>query len=526
MYGRISVNPETGETEKVDRQIMETFAEVSRRRARLGAVLRDDGCSAWSSKPTRSPATAKSTTLVTPAVGATCAAAGYGAVDIKAVASDWASGAYTVPVVEIGASETFTTGYKEINSNEFGSNPPVFAITYDTRPNTPTATSPASGGWVTSTALNASATVTDPDGDPVAAQLYVQDTTAGSTRVTPTTGTACTQVASGGTSSCTLPGLTNGHAYQWQAAAVDSSGYASTAATTWSPFTVDATAPATPAVTSTVYPAGSVTPAAPVAGNFTFTTTSTDATSFRYWFNSGARSTATATTGGSGKTATVSLTPPAGPDTLHVQALDAAHNASVEATYAFIAGVAVTNPRDGDRTQGLVTLGGAAPITATTVTFAYQATNASTWTTVPAADVTLGGTALTTWPVATTVGASAATAPAGLVWNAAKTLAGADGAYRVQATFTDAGTGTWTTANTVTVIVDRTAVGDAYATAPVGPGTVSLQTGNYAITELVPGSPVLQGREEWHALPQSGRFCPRMYSLTISKGAPPQDAAK
>ena len=53
VYGRISVNPETGETEKVDRQIMDTLAEVSRRRARLGAVLRDDGRSAWSIKAKR-----------------------------------------------------------------------------------------------------------------------------------------------------------------------------------------------------------------------------------------------------------------------------------------------------------------------------------------------------------------------------------------------------------------------------------------------------------------------------------------
>ena len=47
VYGRISINPETGETEKVDRQIEDTLREVLRRRARLGEVLRDDGKSAW-----------------------------------------------------------------------------------------------------------------------------------------------------------------------------------------------------------------------------------------------------------------------------------------------------------------------------------------------------------------------------------------------------------------------------------------------------------------------------------------------
>lgn len=53
VYGRISVNPETGETEKVDRQIEDTLGEVRRRRARLGEVLRDDGRSAWSLRAKR-----------------------------------------------------------------------------------------------------------------------------------------------------------------------------------------------------------------------------------------------------------------------------------------------------------------------------------------------------------------------------------------------------------------------------------------------------------------------------------------
>jgi len=47
VYERISINPETRETEKVDRQIEDTLREVLRRRARLVEVLRDDGQSAW-----------------------------------------------------------------------------------------------------------------------------------------------------------------------------------------------------------------------------------------------------------------------------------------------------------------------------------------------------------------------------------------------------------------------------------------------------------------------------------------------
>jgi site-specific DNA recombinase len=47
VYGRISKNPETGETEKVDRQLEDCLRDLMRRKARLGKVLRDDGLSAW-----------------------------------------------------------------------------------------------------------------------------------------------------------------------------------------------------------------------------------------------------------------------------------------------------------------------------------------------------------------------------------------------------------------------------------------------------------------------------------------------
>lgn len=47
VYGRISKNPETGELEKVDRQLLDCLQNVQRRHARLGEVLRDDGISAW-----------------------------------------------------------------------------------------------------------------------------------------------------------------------------------------------------------------------------------------------------------------------------------------------------------------------------------------------------------------------------------------------------------------------------------------------------------------------------------------------
>ena len=53
VYGRISKHPETGEDEKVDRQLIDCLHDIGRRKVRLGMVLRDDGRSAWKPKAKR-----------------------------------------------------------------------------------------------------------------------------------------------------------------------------------------------------------------------------------------------------------------------------------------------------------------------------------------------------------------------------------------------------------------------------------------------------------------------------------------
>ena len=101
--------------------------------------------------------------------------------------------------------------------------------------------------------------------------------------------------------------------------------------------------------------------------------------------------------------------------------------------------------------------------------------------------------AVVTWPVATTVDAVKASSPSTLLWNVASTLGGTDQAIDVQAVFTDNATPTpttWTSTNPPTVIVDRAAFGESYATDDLGPGSVSLVTGNYSVTATdvqVPG---------------------------------------
>jgi site-specific DNA recombinase len=52
-YGRISKTPDTGETEKVDRQLVDILTKMLGERVRLGEVLRDDGKSAWNLRAKR-----------------------------------------------------------------------------------------------------------------------------------------------------------------------------------------------------------------------------------------------------------------------------------------------------------------------------------------------------------------------------------------------------------------------------------------------------------------------------------------
>jgi hypothetical protein len=446
----------------------------------------------WSSKPGRS-ATGASTVFVPPhAVTGGCptnvppgTGAAYDNIDVTSIVNGWAQGSFSSTTVELAGDEATASSYKTFNSGDAATGKPTFYATYDTRPGVPTGLSPANGASIPSTTFTGTATVTDPDGGTAAAVLYLQDTTTANSWVTPSTGFQCTSVAVNTASTCSWPGLTNGHTYRWSAAAIDPSGYAS-AASAWQSFTVDTTPPAVPTVSSTAYPAGSWNPATPTAGTFAFSSASGAAATFRYWFNTAAPATVAAT-GTSPRTASVSLTPPVGADVLHVQAVDAAGNASNEATYSFGAGIAVTSPSDGGRTQANLLLGAVAPTTAGKVTFAYQLTTATAWTTIPPADVTLNGNPVVEsppgqWQVATTNDAFKAAAPANLVWNVAKTLGAVDNAIRVQATFTTAAGGAvGSTANSVTVVVDRQAFGDAYATAGIGPGKVSLGTGAYAV---------------------------------------------
>ena len=109
------------------------------------------------------------------------------------------------------------------------------------------------------------------------------------------------------------------------------------------------------------------------------------------------------------------------------------------------------------------------------VTYNYRRDPTGAWNPLPTGDVKQGGTVITGWPVSFAAGSGDSTPPE-LVWDLAHTLNDQDGPVQLQVCFA----GSCSVVPT-TVTLDANAFGDSYATAGVGPGSVSLLTGNYSI---------------------------------------------
>ena len=409
--------------------------------------------------------------------------AGWVSFDLQGLAQAWADG--SVPNYGFyvqAASETDNLGWKKFNSYNAGSNAPVLTVTYNSYPNTPTnrSTVPAtvcvtgaSRPWITTTTPTLRAVVSDPDGGSVSGNFDLWPV-GGNGSIWSGTSAA---VTSGGVASKAVASgvLANDGTYRWRVRGYDGALY-SRAWTSWCEFSVDTTEPAAPGISSTAYPQGGWNPTGG-AGGFTFTSSDTGSgvASWRYWLDS-----ATPTTVSGASPTTVSITPSNGWHTLHVQALDRAGNLSEESLYGFGVVAGVISPTEGQRTQRFVTLDAVGPPAATGVRFKYQLPGTGTWTDIPTAHVTLAGAPVASWPVATTTNGSVARAPANLVWDVRATMSNVDGPIMVRAVLAAAAS-SWTT-NTVTATLDQKAFGESYATAEVGPGSVSLLTGNYSLS--------------------------------------------
>lgn len=245
-------------------------------------------------------------------------------------------------------------------------------------------------------------------------------------------------------------------------------------------FVVDTTKPGSAAVASTDYPAGQWSKSAGEAGTFTFTAAGTaDLGGFAYGLDQPVPTGDVKSANGS---ASVNLTPTAGPHTLFVRAKDKAGNTSAAVTeYKFSVGKgAITNPATGDVSAGSTGVELSAPADITGATLQWRRADADTWTDIPAGDVAPaeGGGAVT-WPLAR----SGADFPK-LNWDLAKTVDNAeegdeplDGPLQFRAAFSGGQAGF---SGPVRFTLDRD-MGSA-SEENVGLGSVNLLTGNLSLS--------------------------------------------
>lgn len=392
----------------------------------------------------------------------------------------WADGTYPNYGLALKATnETDSQSWKRWNSANYGGTKvPRLTVTYNSYPGVGTgrSVSPCHSGCTTGAVpTNARRPILttdtrDPDGGSLrhSFEIYAGHDAAPSVLVT--SGTS-DQEASGTRVTWSPPiDLAPGN-YEYRVRAYDGQLYGPWS-TTYYKFTVDLTPPTAPGVSGSLYKSdGQWYGSAGTADTFTLTPNGADTATLTYWLDSGPRTVVTTSTA-----TTVSVTPPSdGPHTLSVQARDRAGNSAVT-TYAFNVGAgATTSPGNGDRSARRFLLSATGKTTVTGVTFQYRRGAADTWRDVPAAHVRRGDGSAVTWPVPTAVAGSSAKVD-NLRWDAVATLAG-DGAVELKAVFS----GTTGASQPVSVVVDQTSSGAE--TEEIGPGSVNLLTGNYALSD-------------------------------------------
>lgn len=423
--------------------------------------------------------------------------AAYAHWDIDAIVAAWASGSPNYGVQLRAGDEYDTLTWRRYRSANYvdgdTAQEPHLTVTYNSYPATPTglALTPSrthsySGGrFVSSLQPVLSAKLGDADPQNLKAQFEITadpayaDTTYG---YTATSGA----VSSGGTAKLAVPAanaLPNGKHLRVRVRGYDGVDYSKT----WSGYVTFATntgLPSAPSISCGTYPKDAWTAKADGAQPCVLDTASTDVQGY-YWSldnpTPGSYVEDTAD-GNGGDPLQVKITPTDGWHTLYARAIDVAGNLSGTTTaYSFGVGVgSVLSPADGDRTQAATTLSARAPAAKNEVAYSYhRGTDPSAaWTPVPPADVTQPGTAtpLASWPQIRT---DTAADFASLVWDVDKTIKG-DGPVQLRACFTTAG-GSQECSAPATITVERTAFGSSYATQDLGPGEVSLLTGDFSI---------------------------------------------
>ncbi|MFI8521551.1 DNRLRE domain-containing protein [Streptomyces sp. NPDC085481] len=421
----------------------------------------------WTSQPTWG--TKYATSTQTKGFSSSCND-GWVNADVTSMVAAWAANGNGSNHLGLRASdEADPYGWKRFNSGNAAANTPYLSVTYNSIPAVPTLVSPANQGATNDTTPTLSASSLDGDGSQLTLDYEVWAT--GGTSALRSGSSAA--VASGATATWTPAALPVG-GYKWRVRAGD--GSVTSAWSAFRTFTVDTTAPATSAVSSTGFPAGqwSGTPDAngDFTGTFTFTPPAGDVKEVQWNLDGDAWQSAATT----GTAVTVNPVFRAGKHTLTARTKDAAGNVSATTAYAFYAGsgAALLTPGDGDRPARRADLTGQGKATDNGVRYQYRRGETDTWQDIPTQDVRrkADGSTLTAWPATVTGGNAEA-----LTWNVTDTFS-EDGPVDVRAVFTD---GTTTDASPATrITVDRDA-GEA-PSEEVGPGSVNTLTGDFGLS--------------------------------------------
>ncbi|WP_422732959.1 LamG-like jellyroll fold domain-containing protein [Micromonospora sp. WMMD558] len=383
-------------------------------------------------------------------------------------------------------SETSTSGWKRFDSAE-GTHPPVVTITYNSAPSAPTAlavapcyTACGSGARTASLRPTLSAKLADANaGQTLQAEFVVRNKATQAVVSSSGLRSGSPAWTNGSTASWQVPvDLANGTQYEWQVRAKDPWNHG--AWTAWTPLTVDTDKPGVPFVAATIYlndgqPHGG----ASQPDTFTFTPANgtTDLAAFVYKFDYDSAATTVAATGAK----SVTLAPRDGHRTLTVQAKDSAGNLSSPNLYVFDAGnAALAEPLPGATIVKRTKLRITTPVAGYTRTyFEYRRGPGGATLPVPSANLT----SATGAPITATAASPVALSSLGgyAIWNATDTLGLVGGVVEVRAhLYTATGTTPAYTIPWVRVTVDSS--GDGAADDEVGPGSVNLLTGDYALS--------------------------------------------
>ena len=436
----------------------------------------------WNAAPQRGPAI-----VVSVGSNPECPSSGFIHADITSLAKTWAG--QTNGSVELITAEGPTANYREFNGNYA-----TVDVTYTTTPDAPSSLlmepcdSWCPPGMVMTNSLSPTAFATGTD--PGNASLIMSYELWAGTSSNPTTELLSTNppgwIPSGTVSSVVFSTglLVNGGQYEWRVRGYNGTKYGPYSS--WVPFTIDTTPPAAATISSSFSGYTTVT-----SGNFSWNSTASDAAYYVYALDYGP----TTPVGAVGSPSISVSSLGYGSHTFWVGTVDYAGN-QTDSYYSFTTGPGVlTSPANQARTQRFVNLTGYGPNGDGWVQYFYRQGSTGSFQPVPInAGLTVTSSAAplpngTAWPV------SLSSYPS-LTWNVqSAVVAGQDGLVQVYACFyaDQAGSGQSCSSPVANVQLTTHAFAESNATQQVGPGTVALLTGDYAVSATDVAVPSYKG---------------------------------